>query len=70
MLQKGFDDFRNLVLQDPVLQDEMKEITDFGLFTELIVKLGHERGYNFAALEVEVAVNASRRAWFERWITR
>ena len=69
MSQESFDSFRNLVLQDPALQRELRDITDYRLFTELVVKLGNECGFNFTTLEVESAINASRRAWLERWIT-
>ena len=70
MSQENFDRFRNLVLEDVTLQDQLKDITDYQLFADTVVNIGNERGYRFTKLEVESAVNASRRAWFERWITR
>ena len=70
MSQENFNGFRKMVLEDCSLQGELKDITDYQLFTELVVKLGSEHGYNFTALEVEAAINGSRRTWFERWITR
>ena len=70
MSQENFDSFRNLVLQDSVLQQALRDITDYPTFTKLLVKLGNERGYNFTAEDVESAFNSSRRAWFERWIDR
>jgi Nitrogen fixation protein of unknown function. len=70
MSQENFDRFGDLVLQDAALQDQLKDITDYQLFTETVVRLGNEQGYRFTTLEVESAINSRRRAWFERWITR
>jgi hypothetical protein len=33
-----------------------------------VLRLGAERGFRFAAADVEHAMQAARRAWLERWL--
>jgi predicted ribosomally synthesized peptide with nif11-like leader len=68
MSQQSFDQFRELVLQDPALQTQLMAADDLTDLVPLILKLGRERGYEVASQDVEAAWQAARRAWIERWI--
>ena len=68
MSQESFEQFRKLVLQDVSLQEKLRASSDFQVFTPLVVQLGQERGFDFAAEEVEAARQAAQRAWIERWL--
>lgn len=68
MTQASFEAFRNRVLAEPVLQEELRDIPERAIFTERILALGQAHGYEFTADDVTNALQASRRAWIERWI--
>lgn len=68
MSQISFEQFRQLVLQDLPLQEKLRAASDFQTFTLLAVQLVRERGFDFAAEDVERERQASQRAWFERWL--
>jgi hypothetical protein len=60
--------FRELVLADADLTEQLCDIVDRQLFVERVVRLGQERGCRFADEDVEEALRAGRRAWLERSI--
>ena len=66
--QESFEQFRQVVLHDLSLQEQLRSTTDMPSFVELVVRLGEERGHRFTAADVQAAMNASRCAWIERWI--
>ena len=68
MSQEEFEQFRNVVLEDLPLQKRLRNFTRHDRFIRRVVRLGAERGFEFTADEVLEAINASRRAWIERWI--
>jgi predicted ribosomally synthesized peptide with nif11-like leader len=68
MSQQGLEQFRELVLRDPVLQEQLRSLEDVNKFLALVVELGQARGFDFTQDDVRVAMQASRRAWMERWI--
>lgn len=68
MSQETFEQFRRSALQDLALQEQLRSTTDTPKFVELVVRLGEARGYRFTVEDVQAAMAASRRAWFERWI--
>lgn len=63
-----FERFRQRVLEDPALQDALRETTDTQAFIALARRLGAERGCHFTAEDVQEAMRAARRAWRERWV--
>src|SRR5437773_65365 len=67
MPQESLDQFRQLVLQDLALQEQLRETPNLDAFLALIVRLGAERGYDFGVEEVKEALRASQRTWIERW---
>lgn len=68
MSRESFEQFRQLVLQDNVLQERLRETVDRETFITLVVRLGEERGYGFTVEDVEAAMRASQQAWLLRWI--
>ncbi len=68
MQADGFDRFRQLVLDDAALQEDLRQaVTQESLF-EKVLALGRERGFRFSEQDLEDAVRANRRAWLERWL--
>ncbi len=66
MAQGDFERFRERVLQDMRLQEQLWDVEDRNAFVQLLLSLGREHGYSFGAEEVTAALQASRRAWIER----
>lgn len=62
------EQFKQVVLGDPLLAAALREETDRERFAALAVRLGAERGYEFTAEEVRKAMREARRAWLERWM--
>lgn len=68
MPSSDWECFRELVLHDHALQQQLRETPDWTNFLALVLRLGAERGFRFAAADVEHAMHAARRAWLERWL--
>ncbi len=66
MSLEDLERFRYQVLQDALLQKQLREVEDREAFVRLLVRLGQEHGCSFGVEEVAVAMQASRRAWIER----
>lgn len=60
--------FCDVVFQDKELQQKLKQIIDRELFIDLVVRCGEERGFYFAARDVDDVLRDNRRAWIERWV--
>lgn len=65
---EALERFRGLVFDDVDLQERLRQVADRGLFIDLAVRLGEERGCSFNAEDVKQALRANRRAWIERWV--
>ena len=65
---EALERFRGLVFDDVDLQERLRQVADRGLFIDLAVRLGEERGCSFNAQDVREALRANRRAWIERWV--
>lgn len=63
-----FDQFRELVLREPSLQQELEQAPDFAAFQPLALKLAQQLGVELTAEDLEAAWRAAQRAWIERWI--
>ncbi|MCU1356489.1 MAG: hypothetical protein JWM89_1907 [Acidimicrobiales bacterium] len=59
--------FRQLVFDDPALARTLAGVAPAAFVSE-VVAAAAERGLAVEPAEVDAAVNAGRRAWFERWI--
>jgi predicted ribosomally synthesized peptide with nif11-like leader len=66
--RRDLEAFRQAVLGDPALLDELRAAPDLFAFLERMVRLGAERGYCFTTDDVRLALSRSRRAWLERWL--
>lgn len=60
--------FRELVLADPRLHDQLRATPTEAEFLALIVRLGAERGCELSVPVVQAAIREQRRAWLERWL--
>jgi predicted ribosomally synthesized peptide with nif11-like leader len=70
MSQENFERFRQLVLQDPALQLQLRSTSDRDHLVSLTRELGQEHGYSFTTEDVLEALRANQRAWIERWLQR
>jgi len=66
--QREFARFRAFVLQDPGLQEELRQRDDVAAFVERVVTVGHEAGFGFTREDVKAALQEGRRAAIERLI--
>lgn len=64
----GFAAFQKFVLESPALQEELRDIPEWGAFMDRVLAMGAANGYAFTADDLAQAMQASRRAWIERWI--
>lgn len=67
--QGAFDLFRKAVLKDRALQARLRSELDDTAFGIFVKQVGAECGYEFTEDDVRAALQASRRAWMERWLT-
>lgn len=68
MLSADLEKLKSIVLQDRDLQAELKDITDRDEFTIRLIAIAKTNGLLISGEDVLEAINASRRAWVERWI--
>lgn len=66
MSMESFEQFRQIVLHDPALQERLRLTTDHASFVGLVVQAGEERGCHFTHADVEAALNANRKAWLQQ----
>ena len=66
--QKDFERFRELVLADRALHDQLRAAPDEPAFIELAVRLAAERRCSLSAPVLQDAIIQKRRAWLERWL--
>jgi hypothetical protein len=64
----NFASFRELVLTDPQLQQQLRECESEHFVTK-VVELGAALGYEFSPPDVHAAMNDARRVWLERWLS-
>jgi hypothetical protein len=67
-VESEFEGFRQLVLRNPLLQEELMQVTDKKEFASLVLRLGEQHGARFTAGDVDAAFQAARRAWTGRAI--
>lgn len=60
--------FQQIVFSDADLQARLRAISDRGEFIEKVIELAKERDLEFTAEDVLGVLQASRRAWIERWL--
>lgn len=67
---ENLEQFRRIVIGDVALQQQLVHVSDRDAFLRCVVELGVAHGYRFTVADVEQALQASRRAWFEHTIVR
>lgn len=68
MANGDFEKFRNRVLCDAALQNELITIDDRDEFVTRVVELGRLHSFKFEREDVVQAMRDARRAWIEKWI--
>ena len=66
--QQALERFRELVLTDRGLHDQLRATPDEAAFIELAVRLAAERQCQLSASGLQDAIIQKRRAWLERWL--
>ena len=64
---EGLARFRDLVLADTSLQRQLRSLPSHAEFVARTVALAAEHGCSVTPEDVDEALAAHRRAWFERW---
>ena len=64
-VESGFAAFREFVLVQPALQEELAGLTDREAFIARAVELGQQHGFQFQPADVEAALQAARNAWLD-----
>jgi hypothetical protein len=62
---ESFEQFRQRVLHDPAIQEQLRATDDHASFVDLVVKTGGELGCHFTHEDVEAAIRANRKAWLQ-----
>ena len=68
MSKENLEQFRELVLSDIDLQNELKKIIDRDEFFEKVRQLGAVSGFEIAREDIERQMNENRKLWHKRWI--
>lgn len=63
--ESSFEDFRRLVLADPALQQEFRDIQKPADLAARVTELGNARGFPFLVPDVEAAMRIARETWRE-----
>lgn len=66
--QQGFNEFRELVLCNPELQETLRAENDPAAFAATTVKLGGTHGFSFCEEDVRSAMIRGRQAWLSQWV--
>ncbi len=64
----AFQQFSEVVLNNPDLQTELAGISDVETFAAKVMERAAERRLNIDAADITEAMNAGRRALIEQWI--
>ncbi len=68
MSVENFDRFRELVINDPPLRDELRSFPDRAALRQRTIVLGRERGFDFSEADIESAARIMQQVWLERWL--
>ena len=68
MPENTLEDFRQIVLADERLQEQLRDLTDRNDFIERLIAMGRERGFEFTFPEVEDALRMARSTAIDRAI--
>jgi len=62
--------FQAIVLDDPVLQSELRGAPDRETFLALVLARARARGLSIDAADIAAELEAARRTWTVQWLAR
>jgi hypothetical protein len=68
MSKTPFEEFRDLILADVAIQDELRRLSDRKDFVARVVHLSQERGFKFTSDDIESEMRLGGRIWNEQVI--
>jgi hypothetical protein len=68
MSNKDLERFCQLVLHEPALQNELKNISEREEFMKKLCELAAASGFEVLRADIERQMLENRRQWSERWI--
>lgn len=60
MTTNNLEQFYQIVLQDSIVQEQLKSLTDRESFSQMVIQLGAKNGFNFTTAEVDEQLNAGK----------
>ena len=67
-MNKAFEEFRELVLNDKSMQKDLQAIAESDNFVSRVVELARLSGFEFTASDIEDEMRSARQKWFERGV--
>jgi hypothetical protein len=64
----AFQQFAQAVLQEPALVEELHTAATLPELMATVIAIGRSRGLEITEEDLQIVVNANRRAWLERWL--
>ena len=68
MPENTFEEFRQIVLADERIQEELRGVRDRSDFIEQLIAVAARHGYEFATADIDDALRTARRTWTDRGI--
>jgi predicted ribosomally synthesized peptide with nif11-like leader len=68
MSLQSLEQFRELVLREPALQEQLSEPGRTDDFLALVLRVGRAQGFDFTESDLITVMQAHRQAWMERWV--
>ncbi len=68
MSAQDFEKLQLVILENPALQIELREITDLEDFIFRVIEIGADYGLHFGYEDILQIIRQRRRVWIERWI--
>jgi hypothetical protein len=65
---EDFERFREVVMSEPELRDELRGIENRESLWTRTIALGKARGFEFGEADMEQVAQNIRVAWLERWL--
>jgi hypothetical protein len=63
-----FEAFREIVFNDPVLLDDLRDASDLPTLMEKVMAEARARGLEISEQDLHAVANFNRRTWLERWL--
>ncbi|MEP6901060.1 MAG: hypothetical protein ABJA66_04875 [Actinomycetota bacterium] len=68
MAQADFEQFKQLVLQDFSLQEQLRVFTERGTLFTKVIEISGKYGFQITTEDIEEVWRTNSRLWIERWI--